>query len=222
MELRTVGMSRLEDLLDRGRTDILKRALRDVRRGEDEIVAIREAAKRGRSERTDRYRERVEMRLPNCGNLAATFFESREFEFEGILERCLECLGVEIVARDGSEGRKSRFPDFVVRLWSGNKVVIECKSAHNDKEIKFRDVTEVAGKAAPHGLLKHHLVTVCQRYVSTDVPRQIEADANLSVVNAEDMALAMAYAKSGIVSTQRFESWLTTPGQPRIEELFLG
>ena len=222
MALRKEGMNRLEDLLDRGRTDVLMRALNEVGHSRDQVAEIRAAAEHGRRDRTNRYRERVEKRLPNCGNVAANFFESQGLEFEDVLEQCLECLGVEIVERDGSKQHKPRFPDFVVRLWSGDKVVIECKSAHDDKDIKLSDATEVAGKAAPHGLAKQHLITVCQKYVSTDVPRQIEAGSNLSVINAEDMALAMAYTKSGTISAQRFESWLTTPGQPRIEELFLG
>ena len=70
-------------------------------------------------------------------------------------------------------------------------------------------------------LPKHHLVTICQKYVSTDVPRLIELKANLSVINAEDMALAMAYLKSNTIVPERFATWLTTPGQPRVEELFL-
>ena len=53
------------------------------------------------------------------------------------------------------------------------------------------------------------------------MPRLIELKANLSVINAEDMALAMAYLKSNTIVPERFVTWLTTPGQPRVEELFL-
>lgn len=64
------------------------------------------------------------------------------------------------------------------------------------------------------------MVTVCQQYVSTDVPRLIERASDLSVVNAEELAVAMSYLKLGFISNERFATWLTTPGQPRIDELF--
>ena len=63
------------------------------------------------------------------------------------------------------------------------------------------------------------MITVCQKYVGTDVPRQIEAEANFSVINAEDIALAMAFLKAKRITSNRFVGWLTTPGQPRAEEL---
>ena len=221
MELRRRDMRRLEDLLDRGRTHLFLQVLGNSQGGQRLMGRIRQAAERARLERTSMHRARILKRLPDCEELVTAYFEARGKAFEDVLDECFRCLNVRVIERDDGNRRKSHFPDFVIELECGNVIVIECKSSQNGEDIKLSAATDVGGKAALHGLAKHHLVTICQKYVSTDVPRLIEVETNLSVINAEDMALAMAYLKSGAIGPARFVTWLTTPGQPRVEELFL-
>ena len=220
MELRRRDIRRVEDLLDKGRTNVLMDVVGRDSQGRIHMGRLREAAERSRIERTSWCRERILKRLRNCERLVYGYFDSFGSEFEARLEKCFGCLGLTILSRDDGKNRKPRFPDFVVQMDDDTTVVIECKSSPVGKDIDLGGATEVGGKAALHGLSSNHLVTVCQRYVSSDVARQIESDANISVINAEDFGLGMAYLKSETVDRGRFIDWLTTPGQPRVEEMF--
>jgi len=60
---------------------------------------------------------------------------------------------------------------------------------------------------------------VCQPYVATDVSRKIETSDRLTVVNAEDLAEALVRLHLKKLDPGRFLNWITTPGQPRYEEL---
>ena len=221
MELRRRDMRRLEDLLDRGRTNLFLQALGNNQRGQRLMGPIRQAAGRARLERTSMHRARILKRMPDCEELVTAYFEASGKAFEDVLDDCFRCLNVRVIERDDGSRKKSHFPDFVIELERDIVIIIECKSSQNGEDIKLKAATDVGGKAALHGLTKHHLVTICQKYVSTDVPRLIEVKTNLSVINAEDMALAMAYLKSNAIGPERFVTWLTTPGQPRVEELIL-
>ena len=220
MDLRMVGLKHLEDLLDRGRTNVLLQVMGRTQESKLRIARIRQATERVRLERTERNRARIERRIPDCQTLVSRYFRTSGKQFEKSLEDCFHCLEIKIIGRDDDEQKKSRYPDFVVEYGSGNVIVVECKSSENGKDIDLKSATDVGGKAALHALSTNHLVTICQKYVSTDVPRKIEAQANLSVINAEDLGLAMAYLKAKSISIERFMNWLSTPGQPRVEELY--
>ena len=221
MEFWRREMRRLDDLLDYGRTNEFLQALGGGQDARLQMDRIRQASSRARTERTDGQLERILKLLPECGDMVVGYFESYEKDFEDYLERCFRCLEIQIVGRDNNKQRRSRFPDFVIQMGSETTIVIECKSSPTGKDIALGDATDVGSKATLHALNENHLITVCQQYVGTDVPRQIEAKANFSVVNAEDIALAMAFLKVNKISSERFVNWLTTPGQPRAEELFL-
>ena len=220
MELRRREMRRLDDLLDYGRTDEFLQALGGGRDARFQMDRIRQASSRARSQRTEAQLDRIVKLLPECEDVLVGYFDSYGRDFESYLERCFRCLGFRIVGRDDDSNERARFPDFVIQVGGEEKMVVECKSSTSGKDIALGNATDVGGKAVLHGLIGSHLVTVCQKYVGTDVPRQIEAKANFSVVNAEDIALAMAFLKVKRITSERFVSWLTTPGQPRAEELF--
>jgi hypothetical protein len=216
--LRQQGLSTIEDLLDKGRTDVFLRVLGNTPASRATMDRIRQAAQRVRLERTNTHQERILRRI-DCDDLVKKFFAARDVPFEDCLKDCFDCLKIKIVARD-DDRKRPRFPDFVIEISSGVELVIECKSTNNGNDVNLGDATDVGGKAAAHGLNNRHMVTVCQQYVGTDVPRQIEGATSLSVVNAEDLAVAMAYLKAGTISAGTFEDWISTPGQPRIDELF--
>ena len=94
MELRQRDMRRLEDLLDRGRTNLFLQALGSNREGRQMMERIRLAAGRARVARTAIYRARILKRLPDCEDLIAAYFEAREKVFEDLLHDCFRCLKV--------------------------------------------------------------------------------------------------------------------------------
>jgi hypothetical protein len=220
MQLRQAGLRTLESLLDQGRTNTLLEILGHKEIGRQRIARIRQAANQARLERTESHKDRIVARLPDCSALIAAYFSASGTTFEDRLNDCFFCLELNVLRRD--DGAVPRFPDFVVEIDTGTTIVIECKSNLNGKGVNLGDATDVGSKATAHGLDACHKVTVCQPYVSSDVPRLIESASNLSVVNSEDMAAAMAYLKAGTISKERFVTWLLAPGQPRGEELFQG
>ena len=222
MALRRHGLTTLEDILDGGRKDRFHQAMNMVNADKVQRDEIRTASGLLRSSRTETRRDRIRKQLPECDNFICSFFDGREIEFEEYLNDCLECVGIRVVARDNNDG-PSRFPDFVLEIEGSeglDTVVLECKSKNASGEVNLGEATDVGGKALVHGLNRSPMVTVCQPYVSTDVPRNLKTSNDLSVVNAEDLAYALAALKLNNITAQRFKSWLTTPGQPTIDELF--
>ena len=219
LSLRQVGVSTIEALLDRGRTDDLIAGLKKSNTSPEIIPRLRQAVQRVRLERTGAHKGRILKRLGDCAGLVDGFFADRDTAFEDRLHACFDCLKIAVKARDDEPRKRPRFPDFVIELSDDTDVVVECKSS-TGADINLTQATDVGGKAAAHGLNDKHMITVCQQYVGSDVPRLIESAKNLSVVNAEDLAVALAYLKTGTITKERFTTWLTTPGQPQIEELF--
>lgn len=217
--LRNRNILTLEDLLDNGKRDKFIEAMNSIDANNMERKEIRTAAESARTQRTIHKRDRLNKDLHNCHNLIGNYFDSIGNEFEDFLNDCFGCLGVNVIERD-NDNRKDRFPDFVIEIIEGLPVIIECKSKENTNDVPLGTATEIGAKATAHGLNRNPMVTICQPYVCTDVPRKIKQAEDLSVVNAEDLAIAMAALKNEKISKERFHSWLTTPGQPLINDLF--
>ena len=222
MSLHAHNIKTLEDILDGGQRDRFHQAMNAV--GADNLhrEQIHLAAQAQRRTRTESRLDRIRKQLPECGNLVGHFFASRGIVFKEYLNNCFECVGFKVRARDSDSGQP-RFPDFVISLDDedeGKEIVVECKSKDGYEEVDLTSATDVGGKAATHGLNHNPMITICQPYVSTNVPRQLKTASNLAVVNGEDLALALAALKLEKITLQRFKNWITTPEQPTIDDLF--
>jgi hypothetical protein len=210
----------LEEVVDPGRKTDLIEALKEAGSNPERWKVIRAGAIEYRTERTDRRKASHARRLgKECDDLVTDFYAKRGVPFEDVLERCFRTLKIKIIARDDASKKGKSFPDFVVEV-SGRLLVIECKSSEGTNDVALGDATEVFKKAGVHNYNTEPLVTVCQPYVSTDVPRKIEASDRLTVVNAEDLGEALVRLHLKKLDPQRFFNWITTPGQPRYEELY--
>jgi len=214
------GITSLEDLLGAGKVADFNEAMTEVNVPQEKRATIREAARASRVKRTDQIKGRLLKDLGpiQCQGLINTYFTSRGTVFEDAVASCLDCVEITILERDGDD--QLRFPDFVVDIIENSPVVIESKSKEGDREVPLGEATDVGGKAAAHGLNRHPMVTICQPYVATDVPGKIKRAQDLSVVNAEDFAQVLAALKLGRITKERFYDWITTPGQPRFDDLF--
>ncbi len=213
------GLRTVEQVMDAGRTTHLMEALKAADSSPHRWKTIRTGIVDYRSARTERRKTGHALRLERgYGNPVAAFCDKRGIEFEKVLEGCFRTLGIKVLGRDGPDQRGRSYPDFVIEL-AGRKVVVECKSCEGTMDIPLREASEVFRKAAIHHLEAEPLVTVCQPYVATDVPRKIESSGRLTVVNAEDLAEALVRLHAGRLNEARFLNWLTTPGQARSEEL---
>jgi len=182
----------LEEVVDPGRKTELIEALKESGSDPERWKAIRTGAIKYRSARTNRRKASQARRLgKECDDTVSDFYTKRGVPFEEVLEYCFKVLKIRVVGRDDASKKGKSFPDFVLEL-NGQNVVVECKSAEGSDDISLGDVADVFKKAGVNGLDAEPLVTVCQAYVATDVPRKIETSGRLTVVNAEDLAEALA------------------------------
>lgn len=213
------GITRLDQFLDRGRQaeidEVLRRQERDARRSPDIREGVQNYRTRQTAARQASHMRRVK---DDCQDLVERFYATTGTEFEGPVGHAFECVDITIVDRDEGHNRGRGFPDFVLEI-ANTLVVAECKSKENNVGVSLTGAREVAGKAAVHGLGGNSLVTICQPYVAPEVPRLLENCTGLTVVNAEDLAEAILRLHQGRIDHAQFLAWLTTPGQPRIEDL---
>lgn len=209
----------LEEVVDPGRKTDLIDALKEARTNPERWKIIRAGAMQYRSERTERRKASQIRRLgKDCEKTVVDYYAKRGVPFETVLDSCIRALSIKILDRDDESKKGKSFPDFVIEL-DGKKVVLECKSSDGAADISLGEASEVFKKAGIHNFNTEPLVTVCQPYAATDVPRKIEASDRLTVVNAEDLAEALVRLHSRKLDQGRFLNWLTTPGQARYEEL---
>ena len=213
MSLRNADFLSPEHLLDTGRFPALMAAFG---RPSTQITAfaqsLQTAVRDWKLEERQRLMESQRKRLPaECRDLILRFYRSREKDFEICIEEAFQCLGISIDAKD--DGSLQSFPDFVTSALPSRKVSIECKSKTNSSSVTFNDATDVIRKASVNGLEGSFKVTVCQPYISPEVPRNLAKCSELCVVNAEDLAEALVRLKTGKITLEIFSDWLQRPGQ---------
>lgn len=219
MQLRGALFVSPDHILDTGRFNQLRDAL-----GTKPAVTVPLAQRLQKAVRSWRLSERERLldnqlkRLPaECKPVLKEYYRTLGTDFERVLEAALECLGISIIAKD--DGTRSSFPDLVTEVLNPNKTAIECKSKTVGDAVTFNDATDVLRKAGVNGLGAAFKVTVCQPYISPDVPRKLDLCTDLCVVNAEDLAEAMVRLKLGKITMDEFSGWLQRPGQALREML---
>ncbi len=216
--LREAGMLSPTDLLDPGKYPKLLDAFGP--RSNTSMASaqnVQQATRTWRLEERDRLIESQRKRLPaECRDVLLRFYLTRESEFEGVLEEIFQCFGISIDARD--QPGTTSFPDFVVSPL-GKQLAIECKSKVVGEAVTFNDATDVIRKAGVNGYGAAFKVTVCQPYISPDVPRKLANCTDLCVVNADDIAEAFVQLKVGRITQQDFTDWISRPGQASREHL---
>ncbi|MGO6678327.1 hypothetical protein [Rhizobium leguminosarum] len=219
MQLRSSSFTSPDHILDTGRFNLLRDAL-----AAKPSTALPLAQRLQKAVRSWRLAERKRLldgqlrRLPHeCKPLLKEYYRTTGVEFEHALETALECLGISITAKD--DGSRSSFPDLVTDTINPNKTAIECKSKTVGDAVTFNDATDVLRKAGVNGLSSAFKITVCQPYISPDVPRKLDLCPDLCVVNAEDLAEALVRLKLGKITLEEFSGWLQRPGQALREML---
>jgi len=180
--------------------------------------ALQGAVREWRVLERNRLMESQRKRLPaECRPLLQKFYRARGVEFEDALEEVLKCLEFNVVARD--DGKVPSFPDIVTDAFKLHLSAIECKSKTVGDSVTLNDATDVIRKASVNGLAHAFKITVCQPYISPDVPRHLAACSELCVVNAEDLAEAFVRYKLGKIDLHGLSDWLQRPGQALREML---
>lgn len=218
VSLRGAGFVSPDSILDPGRFSSLMAAL-----GSDPASArllaqsLQDGVRSWRTVERQRLMDSQARRLPECKSLILKFYRSTGVEFETNLELALECVGIKILEKD--QAGKTSFPDFVTESIASRSTAIECKSKTVGDSVNFNDATDVIRKANVNGLSQSFKITVCQPYISPDVPRKLTNCTELCVVNAEDLAEALVRVKLGKISMETFADWIQRPGQALREML---
>lgn len=219
ISLRTRGFYSPSELLDPGRFPQLLDAMgprNQTNRALAEQVQV--ATRDWRVAERNRLVENQKRRLPvECRDLLLKFYRARETEFEEALSEVFGCFGITIDARD--DGSINAFPDFIISPQPPQVLAIECKSKTVGDSVTLNDASEVLRKASLNGYSTAFKITVCQPYVSPDVPRKINNCSELCVVNAEDLAEAFVRLKTGKLDLEALVDWMSRPGQALRENL---
>jgi hypothetical protein len=212
MALRGAKLSSPDHLLDTGRFPQLLAALGPPSAAVTTFAQrIQQAVRSWRLSGRQRLLESQLRRLPaDCRPHLQRLYRTTGRDFETALEQAFECIGVKIRARD--DGSLPSFPDLVTASLPPGEVAIECKSKTVGDSVDFNDATDVIRKASVNGLGKAFKITVCQPYLSPDVPRKLAQCDELSVVNAEDLAEAIVRVKLEKLTLQSLADWLHRPG----------
>jgi len=219
IELRGRGFTSPTDLLDPGRFPELLDAI-GPRSEQNRALAqaVQQATRTWRQAERLRLVESQRKRLPaDCRDILLKFYRAREVEFERVLEDVFSCLSINIAAKD--DGTVPSFPDFILDSIPLQTLAVECKSKTAGDSVNFNDATDVLRKAGVNGYRDAFKVTVCQPYVSPDVPRRLTNCDDLSIVNAEDLAEAFVRLKNGQLDLPGFADWISRPGQAMREHL---
>ena len=211
--LREASFQAPSDILDSGRFPELLTALGPRSAVNRQLAQdLQHATRNWRVEERGRLIENQKKRLPvECRNVLLRYYRAKEIEFEEVLEEVLSCFGINVDARD--DGTISSFPDFIIKPIPPPVFAIECKSKTVGDVVTFNDATDVIRKAGVNGYSEAFKVTVCQPYISPDVPRKLGNCSDLCVVNAEDLAEAFVRIRTGELTKLGFFDWLSRPGQ---------
>ena len=211
--LREASFQAPSDILDSGRFPELLTALGPRSEANRQLAQdLQHATRNWRVEERSRLIESQKRRLPaECRILLLRYYRAREIEFEEVLEEIFSCFGMAVDARD--DGTISSFPDFIIMPTPPPILAIECKSKTVGDAVTFNDATDIIRKAGVNGYKEALKVTICQPYISPDVPRKLGHCSDLCVVNAEDLAEAFVRIRTGDLTTPSFFDWLSRPGQ---------
>jgi len=219
MDLRSRGMVSPSNILDTGRFPELLDGVGPRTPANTQVAqAVQHATRTWRNEERNRLVESQTKRLPvECRDILLRFYRERETACEHVLEEVFECFDINVSAKD--DGSLPAFPDFILDFMNPKDFALECKSKTVGDSVTLNDATEVIRKAGVNGYNLSFKVTVCQPYVSPEVPRALVNCPDLCVVNAEDLAEAFVRLKTGKLDKQGFADWLGRPGQALREHL---
>lgn len=216
--IRDQGLTTPDEVIDPGRKNEVLQALGTVsERNKAKANDLVEAVRVFKGAARQRLKDSQIRRLPECEQIIESYYASRDKAFEDQVDILWNWLGLPVAARD--DDSKSAFPDFILDLDGGKKWSVECKSKQGMGYVALTDATAVISKASTHGFHLSFKITVCQPFVSTDVPRKLAQCEELCVVNAEDLIEGAVRAKLGKISKDAFVDWLSRPGQAQREFL---
>lgn len=181
--LQTAGIVTPDEMIDGGKKADVLQALGSVSaRRKAKASNLIEAARAFKCDARTRLMDSQIRRLGSYTALIKSFYESRDKPFEACVDRVWSDLTLNVLDRD--DDTKSLFPDFIVEITNGPDWAVECKSKQNMGYVPLSDATAVISKASANGHGPCFKVTICQPFLSTDVPRKIKNCTELSVVNA--------------------------------------
>ena len=218
---RNHGLTSPDMVLDGGQKNIVIQALGSVSaHGKGKANDVVLAADNFKSETRDRLKSHQIARMPEWELLINNTYSSSGKVFEDCVEEIWNYLDFKIVDKD--QDGKTSFPDFIIAPNEEYTWAVECKSKTASNYVAFDDATDVIRKASANGYKDSFKITVCQPFVSTDVPRKLGNCDELCVINADDLLEGAIRVKANQVTRDGFADWITTPGQASREFLVAG
>lgn len=174
---------------------------------------LRDSVRAWKASQHKRFEQRHLKRAVNCGmeSLFQEYYQSRETDFEKVLERMLAHLRIKFTRLD-SKGETGA-PDYLLELLDSTPIVLEVKTKLNAKLVDYNSAVEVVAAAIIHGYPTAFCTTLCHPGVDPSVAPVIVSCGKLSVVEGHDLAEALLRVGEGALSQSQLWRWLATPGQ---------
>lgn len=174
---------------------------------------LRDSVRAWKATQRKRFEERHLKRAVKCGmeSLFEEYYQSRETDFEQVLERMLQHLNIQFTRLDGKG--KTGAPDYLLELLDSMPIILEVKTKVSAKLVDYNSAVEVVAAAIIHGYPTAFCTTLCHPGVDPSVAPVIVSCGKLSVVEGHDLAEALLRVGEGALSQSQLWRWLATPGQ---------
>ena len=185
---------------------------------DDTVKRFRESIRIFRKDRRENlWRVAVQRAPDNCKVVIEAMKNSREKDFESLVEDLLSRVGVAYCRVD--DGSQAGAPDLHLGLNHEVQVVVELKTAQGEGAIGLNLATEVISAASIVDLGHLPKVTLANPGFDPNVPWQARRATELALVEACQFAYGISLVARGDVSKDAFLGWLAQPGMLSVSQL---
>lgn len=163
------------------------------------------------------WRAAVQRAPLNCKSVIEAMKDSREKDFEFLVESLLNQAGIAYSRVD--DGSQAGAPDFHLGLNHEVQVVVELKTAQGDGAIGLNLAKEVISAASIVDLGHLPKVTLANPGFDPNVPWQARRATELALVEACQFAYGISLVANSDVSKDAFLGWLAQPGMLSVGQL---
>lgn len=170
-----------------------------------------------RARRENLWRAAVQRAPDNCKVIIEEMKNSREENFESLVENLLDKVGIAYCRVD--DGSQAGAPDLHLGLNHEVQIVLEIKTAQVEGAIGLNSATEVISAAAIVDLGHLPKVTLANPGFDPNVPWQARRATELALVEACQFAYGISLVARGEVGKDSFLAWLAQPGMLSVSQL---
>lgn len=170
-----------------------------------------------RKERERLWKAAIEQAVGPLRGILEQTIDARQSAFETKIEEMLDVAGIAYERLD--DGSIPGAPDFCLGSDASEQIVVELKTAANDKDVGLNGATDVVKGAAIVGRSKVCKATLANPGFEPNVPWQVSNVEDLALVEACQFGYGISLVTRGEVTKGTFLDWLRIPGMVAVSQL---